>query len=65
MGSIATIFDIDPSIVPYRYNDDSSVQTVYRMGENDTITISETGTVTIMNLNDHKYRVGFFYTGKA
>ena len=65
MGSIATIFDIDPSIVPYRYNDNLSVQTVYLMGEDGTITISATGTVTIRNLNDHKYRVGFFYTGKA
>lgn len=64
-GYIAKSFVIDPAVFPYRYNNDSDLNTVYLMTGNNYITINASGVVTINNATDHKQRVGFFYTGRA
>lgn len=64
-GSIAKSFVIDPAVFPYRYDDDPNLNTIYLMSVNNYITINAIGVVTINNATDHKYRVGFFYTGRA
>lgn len=64
-GSITTNFIIDPAFFPYRYDRDPNLNTIYLMSGNNYITINADGVVTIHNANDHKCRVGFFYTGRA
>lgn len=63
-GSIAKSFAIDPDVFPYYYDNDSDLNTIYLMSWKNYIAISAIGVVTITNETDHKYRVGFFYTGK-
>lgn len=64
-GTIAKSFAIDPAVFPYRYDNDPNLNTIYRMGGNNYITINAIGIVTINNATDHYERVGFFYTGRA
>ena len=64
-GSITKFFVIDPAVFPYRYDEDPSLNTTYRMTGNNFISIDAAGIVTIYNETDHKQRVGFFYTGRA
>lgn len=64
-GSIKKNFVIDPAFFPYRYNNDSDLNTIYLMSGNNYITINAAGVVTINNVTDRKQRVGFFYTGRA
>ena len=64
-GSITKSFVIDPAFFPYRYDNDPYLNTIYLMSEKDYITINAIGVVTINNATDHKWRVGFFYTGRA
>lgn len=64
-GSITKNFAIDPAVFPYHYDEDPSLNTIYRMTGNNYITINAIGIVTINNATDHKQRVGFFYTGRA
>ena len=64
-GSITETFVIDPAVFPYRYGEDLSLNTIYLMGGNSSITINAIGTVIINNTTDHEQRVGFFYTGRA
>ena len=64
-GSISKNFAIDMAVFPYRYDGDPDLNTVYLMSQNNYISINAIGVVTIKNEPGHKYRVGFFYTGKA
>lgn len=64
-GYIVKVFAIDPAILPYRYCDDPSLNTMYIMTGNNFIAINAIGTVIINSATDHKQRVGFFYTGRA
>ena len=64
-GYITKSFAIDPAVFPYRYDNDSALNTIYLMTENSYITITAMGGVTINNTTNHKQRVGFFYTGRA
>ena len=57
-------FAIDPDFYPYRYDNDPDLTTTYLMDRNHYITINANGVVTINNASNHKYRVGFFYTGR-
>lgn len=63
-GYIAENFVIDPSVFPYRYDEDPDLETIYLMTENSFITINAIGVVTINNAAYHKQRVGFFYVGR-
>ena len=64
-GYITRSFAIDPAVFPYPYNNDSDLNTVYFMSGGNYITINAAGIVTIINASNYKYRVGFFYTGRA
>jgi hypothetical protein len=64
-GSITKNFAIDLDLLPYPYNNDPNLDTIYLMSAKNYITISTIGVVTINNAADHKYRVGFFYVGRA
>ena len=64
-GYIAKSFVIDPAFFPYRYDEDSNLNTIYLMSGKNYITINAIGVVTINNATDNKQRVGFFYTGRA
>lgn len=64
-GYIVKVFAIDPAVLPYRYCDDPSLNTMYIMTGNNFIAINAIGTVIINNATDHEQRVGFFYTGRA
>ena len=64
-GSITVNFAIDPDVFPFNYKNDPNLNTIYLMSKDNYITINAAGTVTIINAPDHKYRVGFFYTGRA
>ena len=65
-GSITTSFTINSTLLPYDYDKDPDLNTIYLMSERHSyITINASGRVTIHNDSNHKYRVGFFYTGKA
>ena len=58
-------FAIDPALLPYPYNEDPDLDTIYFMSWVSYITINAAGIVTINNAGQLKYRVGFFYTGRA
>lgn len=64
-GYVTKQFAIDKAVYPYYYNNNLSLNTTYRMGGNNYITINANGMVTINNATDHEERVGFFYTGRA
>lgn len=64
-GSITKQFAIDPAFLPYHYDYDSDLDTIYLMSGNNYITINAAGIVTIQNAEDHRQRIGFFYTGRA
>ena len=64
-GYMSKSFVVDPAVLPYPYNNDSDLGTIYRMSGNNYITIDTIGRVTINNATDYKQRVGFFYTGRA
>ena len=53
-GSITKFFVIDPAVFPYRYDEDPSLNTTYRMTGNNFISIDAAGIVTIYNETDHK-----------
>ncbi|MFR6305487.1 MAG: hypothetical protein ACLUNR_01485 [Bacilli bacterium] len=53
-GYIVKVFAIDPAILPYRYCDDPSLDTMYIMTGNNFIAINAIGTVIINNATDHK-----------
>lgn len=64
-GFVAKFFVIDPAVLPYQYDNDLSLNTIYLMTGNNYITINAMGIVIINNATDHEQRVGFFYTGRA
>lgn len=62
-GSVDIYFTIDANVYPYRYNNDSGMDTVYVMSSNNYISVGTNGHTHVKS--GAKYRVGFFYTGRA
>lgn len=63
-GPVAKNFLIDPAVLPYRYDNDLNLNTIYFVSEGNYITVNAAGLI-IINATGYNWRVGFFYTGRA
>lgn len=63
-NSTSTSFYVSSDFYPYLYANSPSMRTIYRMDENNMITVDGNGLVVI-SCSSYPRRVGFFYTGRA
>jgi hypothetical protein len=61
--SVDTHFTIDINVCPYRYNNDSDLDSIYVMSSDSFISVDASGYVVVRSKNS--YRIGFFYVGRA
>ena len=62
-GSVDTHFTIDINVRPYQYNNDYGMDSIYVMSHDNFISVDANGYVHVKSKD--RYRIGFFYTGRA
>lgn len=64
-GSVNSSFMIDINVRPYCYDNDYGMDSIYVMSPDNFINVDALGFVTVIVRSEDRYRIGFFYTGKA